>query len=267
MNFFKAVAILPIFVFGLSVAPTTTQAAVALTKKIVEYGTTTKFEGYFVTAKNTKKNAPGILMIHNWKGITDETKTQADRFAALGYNVFAADIYGKGVRPTEAKEAGATATIYKTDRKLFRERIALGMDELLKLQGTDQVVVAGYCFGGTGAIEAARAGAKIVGAISFHGGLDSPTPADGINIKGKVLALHGAIDPYVPPAELAAFEKEMQDNKVDYQLVKYGTAVHSFTEVGAGTDNSKGAAYNAEADKRSFAAADDFLKEVFSKKK
>ncbi len=215
MNFLKAVAILPVLVFGLSVAPSTTQAAVALTKKTVEYGTTTKFEGYFVTAKNAKKNAPGILMIHNWKGITDETKTQADRFAALGYNVFAADIYGKGVRPSEAKEA-------------------------------------------------ARAGAKIVGAISFHGGLDSPTPADGKNIKGKVLALHGAIDPYVSPAELAAFEKEMQDSKVDYQLVKYGSAVHSFTEVGAGTDNSKGAAYNAEADRRSFAAAEDFLKEVFS---
>ena len=139
------------------------------------------------------------------------------------------------------------------------------MDELLKLQSNDQVVVAGYCFGGTGAIEAARSGAKILGAISFHGGLDSPTPADGKNIKGKVLALHGAIDPYEPAADLVAFEKEMQDNKVDYQLVKYGGAVHSFTELGAGNDITKGAAYNEAADKRSFAAAESFLKEVFSK--
>lgn len=252
---------------GFSLLPAKSFAATALVNKTVEYGTTTKFEGYFVSPKNAKKNTPGILMIHNWKGVTAETKKQADRFASLGYHVFAADIYGKGIRPTEAKDAGAQATIYKTDRKLFRERILLGMDELVKLQGNDQVVVAGYCFGGTAAIEAARSGAKILAAISFHGGLDSPIPADGKNIKGKVLALHGAIDPYETAADLVAFEKEMQDSNVDYQLVKYGGAVHSFTELGAGTDITKGAAYNEAADRRSFAAADDFLKEVFAKTK
>ena len=263
-SYFFAISALAI---SFSLLPAKSFAATPLVNKTVEYGTTTKFEGYFVSPKAAKKNTPGILMIHNWKGVTEETKKQADRFASLGYHVFAADIYGKGVRPTEAKDAGAQATIYKTDRKLFRERIRLGMDELIKLQGNDQIVVAGYCFGGTAAIEAARSGAKILGAISFHGGLDSPTPADGKNIKGKVLALHGAIDPYVPAAELAAFEKEMEDSNVDYQLVKYGGAVHSFTELGAGTDNSKGAAYNDTADKRSFAAAADFLKEAFTKAK
>ena len=254
-------------VFCTGILPVKSFAANALVSKTVEYGSATKFEGYFVSPKGAKKNAPGILMIHNWKGVTEETKKQADRFAQLGYHVFAADIYGKGVRPTEAKDAGAQATIYKTDRKLFRDRIRLGMEELVKLQGNDQVVVAGYCFGGTAAIEAARSGAKIAGAISFHGGLDSPTPADGKNINGKILALHGAIDPYVSAADLAAFEKEMQDSKVDYQLIKYGGAVHSFTELAAGTDIAKGAAYNEAADKRSFAIAEDFLKEAFAKTK
>ncbi len=98
--------------------------------------------------------------------------------------------------------------------------------------------------------------------MSFHGGLDSPTPADGAQIKAKVLALHGAIDPYVPAAEVAAFESEMQKFGVDYELVKYGGAVHSFTDFGAGTDNSKGAAYNANADARSFERAKDFLAEA-----
>lgn len=243
-----------------------TLAAAPLTKKTVEYGTTTKLEGYFVGPKAAKKNTPGIILIHNWMGVSDETKSQADRFASLGYNVFAADIYGKGVRPTEPKVAGETATIYKTDRKLFRERINLAMDEFRKMQGTDQIVVAGYCFGGTGALEAARSGAKIKGAISFHGGLDSPTPTDGKNITAKVLALHGAIDPYVSATDLAAFEKEMQDSKVDYQLIKYGGVVHSFTDKTSGTDITKGAAYNAVADQRSFASASEFLKEVFAQK-
>lgn len=241
-------------------------AAIPLTKKTIEYGTATKLEGYFVGPKAAKKNTPGVVLIHNWMGVSDETKSQADRFAKLGYNVFAADIYGKGVRPTDPKVAGETATIYKTDRKLFRERINLAIDELRKMQGVDEIVVAGYCFGGTGALEAARSGAKIKGAISFHGGLDSPTPADGKNITAKVLALHGAIDPFVSALDLAAFEKEMQDSKVDYQLVKYGGVVHSFTDKTIGADISKGFAYDAIADKRSFASAEDFLKEVFSKK-
>ena len=135
-SYFFAISALAI---SFSLLPAKSFAATPLVNKTVEYGTTTKFEGYFVSPKAAKKNTPGILMIHNWKGVTEETKKQADRFASLGYHVFAADIYGKGVRPTEAKDAGAQATIYKTDRKLFRERIRLGMDELIKLQGNDQI--------------------------------------------------------------------------------------------------------------------------------
>jgi dienelactone hydrolase len=132
---------------------------------------------------------------------------------------------------------------------------------------THQLVVAGYCFGGTSAIELARTGADLVGVISFHGGLDSPAPADGKNIKAKVLAFQGADDPYVAPADIAAFENEMKANKIDYQSVRYANTVHSFTEKGAGNDNSKGAAYNASSDARSFQASQNFLTEILKKNK
>lgn len=236
-----------------------------LTNKTIEYGSTDKFTGYLVEPKTVKAKTPAVLIIHNWKGLTDETKKQSDRFAKLGYIVFAADIYGSGIRPTEVKDASALAGKYKNDRKLFRERLTLALDELKKQKNVDtsKIAVAGYCFGGTGALELARTGADIDAAISFHGGLDSPTPADGKNIKGKVLALHGAIDPNVKAEDINAFEKEMQTNHVDYQLIKYGDTVHSFTEVGAGSDNSKGAAYNESSDKRSFLAAENLLNEIF----
>ena len=99
--------------------------------------------------------------------------------------------------------------------------------------------------------------------VSFHGGLSSPTPEDARNIKAKVLALHGADDPNVPPKEVAAFEEEMRQGRVDWQLVKYGGAVHSFTDWNAGNDNSKGAAYNERADRRSWEAMNQFFAEVF----
>src|SRR4029078_752407 len=121
----------------------------------------------------------------------------------------------------------------------------------------------GYCFGGTTVLELARSGAEVSGVVSFHGGLSSPKPDEAKNIKCKVLALHGADDPNVPPKEVAAFEEEMRQAKVDWQLVAYGGAVHSFTDWDACNDNSKGAAYNALADQRSWSAMKLFFDELF----
>lgn len=242
---------------------------IKLSYKVVEYGDKEKFEGYMARNDAVTGLTPGVLIIHNWMGVTEETKKQANRFAALGYVVFAVDVYGKEFRPKDKNEAGGLATKYKSDRKLFRERLLLGLEELKKQKDVDpnRLAVAGYCFGGTGAIELARSGADILGAISFHGGLDSPTPQDGKNIKTRILALCGAIDPYVSAKDIAAFEDEMNQNKVDYQVVRYGGAVHSFTDEGAGSDITKGAAYNATADSRSYIAAQIFLGDIFKPKK
>jgi dienelactone hydrolase len=214
------------------------------------------------TAKTGK--LPSVLIIHQWTGLSDNEKMRARMLAELGYNVFAADIYGKGIRP-QPPEAGKEAGKYKSDRKLYRERMLSALEVLDKNPQTDlsKVAAIGYCFGGTGVIELARSGALIKGVVSFHGGLDSPTPADGKNIKGKVLALHGADDPFVKAPDIAAFEQEMKDAKVDYKLVSYPGAVHAFTQKAAGNDNSKGAAYNEAADKASWEEMKAFFARIF----
>lgn len=214
------------------------------------------------TAKTGK--LPSVLIIHQWTGLSDNEKMRARMLAELGYNVFAADIYGKGTRP-QPPAAGQEAGKYKSDRKLYRARMLSALEVLNKNPLTDPAKVAaiGYCFGGTGVIELARSGAVVKGVVSFHGGLDSPTPADGKNIKGKVLALHGADDPFVPAKDIAAFEQEMKDAKVDYKLVNYPGAVHAFTQKAAGNDNSKGAAYNEAADKASWEEMKAFFDRLF----
>jgi len=138
-------------------------------------------------------------------------------------------------------------------------------EQLKKSQFVDaqKTAAIGYCFGGTTVLELARSGADIDGVVSFHGALATPAPDDAKSIKGKVLALHGADDPFVPPAEVQAFEEEMRKGKVDWQLVAYGNSVHSFTDWNAGNDNSKGAAYNEKADKRSWEDMKDFFSELF----
>jgi dienelactone hydrolase len=216
------------------------------------------------TAKTGK--LPSILIVHQWTGLGENEKMRAHMLAQLGYNVFCADIYGKGVRP-QPPEAGKEAGKYKANRKLYRERLLSALAVLDKEPQTDvsKVAAIGYCFGGTGALELARSGALIKGVVTFHGGLDSLTPADGKNIKGKVLVLHGADDPFVPAKDIAAFEQEMKDAKVDYKFVSYPGAVHAFTQKGAGNDNSKGAAYNEAADKASWEEMKAFFDRIFKK--
>jgi dienelactone hydrolase len=251
-----------VFTFALAVAATS-QAAIV--KKNLDYNLAgKKYEGYIAYDDAKKGPLPGILVAHNWMGVTDETKSKVDQLAALGYVAFAVDIYGKDVRPKNAEEAGALAGGFKKDRIPLRNRMHQGLKVLREQKNVDKskIAVVGYCFGGTAALELGRAGGDVKGIVTFHGGLDSPKPADGAKIKGRVLALHGADDPYVPAADVAAFEDEMRKNKVDWELVKYGGAVHSFTEKAAGNDNSKGAAYNASADKRSWEAMRTFLSET-----
>jgi len=194
----------------------------------------------------------------------DYAQSRAQKLAAMGYVAFAIDMYGKNIRPKTPQEAGAQAGIYKQDRALMRARALAGLDVLRNnpLCEPKRITAIGYCFGGTVVLEIARSGADVAGVVSFHGGLDTPTPADAKNIKCKVLVLHGGDDPHVPAKDVAAFEEEMRAGGVDWQLVVYGGAVHGFTNPAAGNDKSKGVAYNAEADRRSWEAMKAFFGEI-----
>ncbi|MEK2687852.1 dienelactone hydrolase family protein [Bdellovibrio sp. GT3] len=241
-----------------------TSANAAIKTESVDYKEgKTALEGFMAYDDSIKTPRPAVLIIHQWMGVTDNEKMRAQMLAEKGYVVLAADIYGKGVRATSPEEAGKLAGQYKNDRKLFRARGQAAFDLLKKNKMVDpkHIVVVGYCFGGTGALEMGRAGVPAAGFVSFHGGLSNPTPADAKNFKAPVLVAHGALDKGVNP-EVMPFMKEMDDNKVDYQFISYSGAVHAFTQKSSGNDPSKGVAYNEKADKRSWAHFMDFLAEV-----
>jgi len=237
--------------------------------KLVEYKEgATVLEGYVAWDDAVHGKRPGVLVVHAWKGLDDNARKRADMLAQLGYVAFAADIYGKGVRPKDNTEAGKLAGQYKSDRALLRKRVNAGYQALLAQANVDAARTAaiGYCFGGTAALELARSGTDVPAIVTFHGGLDSPAPADGKNIKGHVLVLHGELDKQ-PAASVAAFQKELDDAKVDYQFVIYSGAAHCFTDATAGSDPSSGCAYDAKADARSWQAMRGFFDEVFAKKR
>jgi dienelactone hydrolase len=225
----------------------------------------TRCEGYLARPAKARGSVPGVLIIHQWMGLTDHERRTADRLAELGYVALAADVYGEGVRPKNTQEAMALIGQYKGDRDLYQRRIRAGLDALKAQTNVDQsrLAVIGFCFGGTGALEAARAGMPVKGVVSFHGGLDSPADRPVGPISSKILVCHGADDPNVPPKDVAAFQEEMRKAKADYVFIAYAGAVHAFTQKEAGNDPSKGAAYQEAAARRSWQHMRDFFKEIF----
>lgn len=221
-------------------------------------------EGYLAYDDSLTGKRPGVLVVHEWWGMNDYAKRRAEQLARLGYVAFALDMYGKGKVTSDPKEAGRLSGLYRDDRVLMRARAAAGLAVLKGRPQVDpaRIVAIGYCFGGTTVLEMARGGAELKGVVSFHGGLATPNPADAKNIRGQVLVLHGAADPFVPAAEVVAFQEEMRQAGVDWQMVFYGGAVHSFSNPDAGRAGIKGVAYDERADRRSWQAMRNFFDEL-----
>jgi len=224
----------------------------------------TLLEGYLAFDDTLEGKRPGILVVHEWKGLNEYAKGRAKALAQLGYVALAIDMYGQGIQANDHQEAAALSGVYRSDRALMRSRAKAGL-EVLKLQenvNTEQLGAIGFCFGGTTVLELARSGEPLKAVVTFHGGLDTPHIEDAKNIKGKILVLHGADDGFVTQEQLQAFESEMTLAGVDYSLIQYQGAVHSFTVPEAGNDPSTGIAYHPEAARRSWAEMKKLFDEV-----
>lgn len=205
---------------------------------------------------------PGVLVAHDWTGFGPFSRARAEQLARLGYVAFALDMYGQGVHAKNPDEAGKLSAPFYKDFSLFRTRAQAALAELLKQPGVDpeRIGAIGFCFGGTTVLELARAGADVRAVVTFHGGLKTSQPAVAGAVKAKeLLILHGANDPLVPPADVTAFKKEMDDAKVTYKFIAYPGAVHAFTNPEAGNDPSKPTAYNAQAAESAYGEMREFF--------
>lgn len=207
---------------------------------------------------------PAVLVVHDWHGVNEHVEARVTMLARLGYVAFGADVYGAGVRPGD-DTAGQVAGSFYQDLPLLRARATAGLDRLRQDPDVDpsRIVVMGYCFGGSTALELARTGADLVGAVSFHGGLITHDPSDASAIRAKLLVLTGAADPVVPDAKVAEWQDEMRAAPdVDWQVVTYAGAMHAFAVPDANAPDH-GAQYQERADRRSWQALEVFLAEVF----
>lgn len=223
------------------------------------------FESRLVYSASASQPRPGLVMAPNWMGISQGAEDIARQVAAQGYVVLLADLYGQGVRPANAEEAGQAMTRVKDDRAVLRKRMQAALKQLLAQKDVSldatRIATFGFCFGGCAALELARSGADVEATITFHGTLDTNTPQDAHNIQGAVLVLHGGSDPMVPADQLRDFKREMDEAGVDWQLNVYGEAVHSFTDPEADVPGRM--MYDPRVSERAFKAMYNLLDEVF----
>ncbi|MEM7291843.1 MAG: dienelactone hydrolase family protein [Pseudomonadota bacterium] len=211
------------------------------------------YEGYYVSPS---ADAPLVLLVHDWDGLTDYEIKRAHMLADMGYAVFAADLFGAGVRPTEVKDKRQhTGELYK-DRNKMRALLDGALATAGKQGGNvNNAVAMGYCFGGAAVLEMARSGADLKGFATFHGGLKTPQGQDYTNAKGKVLVMHGTADTAITMDQFAGLASELEAQGVKHEMVTYSGAPHAFTVFGSNR-------YREDADKKSWALFSSFLDEV-----
>lgn len=198
---------------------------------------------------------PGVLILPAWMGIDEEARAAAKALAGEGYLVFIADIYGEGQLPQDFAAARQASSHYKSDFQAYQRRIALALEQL-KAAGADpdRIAVIGYCFGGTGALEAARAQLPVKGVVSIHGGLGKGERPNG-PISTSVLIQHPQADQSVSTADMASITEELNAAQADWQMITYAHCAHTFT-------NSASKDYNKRMADRAWQHLLIFLKEI-----
>jgi dienelactone hydrolase len=260
-------AILPallVLAWGAAMAP----AAVKTKTVTYKHGGVT-FKGHLAWDDSIKGKRPGVLVVHEWWGLNDYARKRAEQLAKLGYVAFACDMYGEGKKTTHPKEAGAMATAVRKDLATWVGRARASLKVLEDHEAVDpkKLAAIGYCFGGSTALQLAYSGADLAAVVSFHGALPIPDEDQAKAIKARILICHGALDTFIPEATIQKVRAALDNARADYQMIYYGGAVHSFTVPDAGKAGVKGLAYNAAADRRSWAEMRRLFREAFEEKK
>ncbi len=222
-------------------------------------------KGFLAYDERQTGKRPGILVMPEAFGLGAHAKQRAQRLAELGYVALAGDPYGNGFEAKDLEEAIKHASELNQDVTKFRRRGRVALDTLTSLAQVDATRLAaiGFCMGGTFGLELARDGAPLKGVVTFHGGLGTQRPAAAGQLKAKILVCTGADDPFVPAAQVTAFQEEMTKAGAEWQVISYSNTKHSFTNADADSVGNPGLAYNKLTDERSWKAMASFFEEIF----
>src|SRR5579871_2590506 len=189
-------------------------------------------KGYFVrpfsadSREATPSKLPGVLIIHENRGLNPHTEDVARRFALENFNAFAPDaltIFGG--YPGDDYKGGELFT--KLDpAKRTQDFVAAARWLKARSDGSGKLACTGFCFGGSLTNQlAVLLGADLQAAAPFYGA--APKSEDVPKIKAAILIHHGALDKNLAP-KYPEQEADLKKNNIRYEGHVYPNAVHGF---------------------------------------
>jgi dienelactone hydrolase len=252
-------------VFLILVLGATSVHARVLTRNISYQHDGVELEGFLAYDDSLEGRVPAVLIVHEWWGLNDYARMRAKQLASMGYVAFALDMYGKGKVTQHPKEAAEWMRQVNSNVGLWQQRALAGL-QVLKNQprtDTDRIAAIGYCFGGATVQQLAYSGAAVRGVVSFHGSLIPPAPDQVKQVRAKLLICHGSADPFTKPEVVQNYIASMNASALDWQMIIYGGAKHSFTNPDADKAGMAALKYSKSADQRSWAHMKVFFDEIF----
>jgi dienelactone hydrolase len=245
--------------------PVVTAQAKIMTESVAYKDGDVVLEGYLAYDDARPGPRPAVVVVHEWWGLNDFVKERARALAELGYVAFAIDMYGQGKVTDDPAEAARLAGQFRDDPAGLRRRAQAGLDVLARHERVDpkRIAAIGFCFGGTTVLQMAYAGLDLAGVVSFHGNPVPPLPEEAKRIKARILVLHGAADTHVTPEQLAAFQRAVEEARVDWELVIYAGAKHAFMNPAADKLGMPGVGYQRRAAQRAWLQMQVFFDELF----
>lgn len=252
-------------IFLMLVLGATNVQAQVLTKNVTYQHDGVALEGYLAYDDSIKGKVPAVLIVHEWWGLNDYARKRAEQLAAMGYVAFALDMYGKGKVTEHPKQAAEWMRQTNSNVLLWQQRALAGLEVLKNEPRTDTARIAaiGYCFGGATVQQLAYSGANVRGVVSFHGSLLPPTPEQVKQVKAKFLICHGSADPFIKAENVQNYVAAMNETDLDWQMIIYGGAKHSFTNPDADKAGMPALEYSKSADHRSWWHMKQFFDEIF----
>ncbi|MGD9852006.1 MAG: dienelactone hydrolase family protein [Nitrospirales bacterium] len=260
MLLYRAVLVM----FGILAVSAQVEAKIQLQSILYQHGEA-KLEGVLAWDDSIKSKRPGILIVHEWWGLNDYVRTRAEQLAGLGYVAFAVDMYGKGKVTDHGDQASQWAKEVTGNLSVWQARALEGLKVLEAHPQVDpqKLGAIGYCFGGATVMQLVYGGAPVKGIVSFHGSLPIPPASQSINSSAKILIAHGEADPFLTPEHIGNFKTFLDQSRLDWHMVIYGGAQHSFTNPSASQYGMKGVQYQEQADRRSWKHMQVFFDEIF----
>ena len=202
--------------------------------------------GYYVRPLD-KKAYPGVVMIHENRGLRPEIKQMAEELAKEGYQVLAVDLLGPYVETQD--EARALTANFNQAKGVENMRAAT---TYLREQGASKVASLGWCFGGRQSVELAISGEKLDATVVYYGGSMATTTERLAPITWPVLGVFGDQDRAIPVETVRAFETSLKTLGVTNEIYLYPGVGHAFA-------NPSGMNYAPEETKDAWAKTVAFL--------